>query len=407
MTLLARFERIPASTPLPRSSHSLSIIKGKAYIFGGEIRPRKPVDNDMHVFSLPSSSVTEIDYERIPAKASSDTGDVPASRVGHVAATVQDRIYIFGGRGGADMQPLEENGRLWVFDTKSGQWSYVDPIPGSPHPLARSYHASTATDYPRARVRDLAAPLAQDTLGTIFIHGGCSASGRLADVWAFNVPSRTWFQYPDAPGPDRGGACLTYVYNCLYRFGGFDGKSELGGQLDRLQLSTSTSEDKTGTRKTAMTPLNGVWDVVKPPQGTAAPGNRSVAGLQPVTTGQGRNYLLLFLGEKDPSSAGHAGAGKFWDDVWAFDVHSDRMTAASVYDATKKLIGADTHEDLWSKIKIPESSMTADPITHPGERGWFASAQSNDPGFASVVIWGGINGRNERLGDGWTLKIDA
>ena len=407
MTLLARFQRIPTSTPLPRSSHSLSVIAGKAYVFGGEIRPREPVDNDMHVFSLPSSSVSVTDYERVPVKAGTDTGDLPAARVGHTAATIQDRIYVFGGRGGKDMQPLEENGRLWVFDTKTHQWSYLDPVPGSSYPSARSYHASTATDHPRVEGSNLVESLEQDTFGTVFIHGGCPASGRSADIWAFNVPSRTWSQYPDAPGPARGGPSLTYAYNRLYRYGGFDGKSELGGQIDCLQLSTTTSKDKNGKEKSVVMPLDGIWDVVKFPQGTDAPGNRSVTGLQPVTTGQGRKYLLLFLGERDPSSAGHAGAGKFWDDVWAFQVDSDRMTAASVLDATKNLLGADTQDKMWSKVDIPEDNMTAGTMTHPGERGWFASAQSNGTGFASVVIWGGINGRNERLGDGWTLTVDV
>ena len=41
MPLKASWRRVPSDTLLPRSSHSLSIIKGKAYIFGGEKKPRE------------------------------------------------------------------------------------------------------------------------------------------------------------------------------------------------------------------------------------------------------------------------------------------------------------------------------------------------------------------------------
>jgi hypothetical protein len=46
------------------------------------------------------------------------------------------------------------------------------------------------------------------------------------------------------------------------------------------------------------------------------PGNRSVAGLEVVTVGGGREYLVLMFGEREASGAGHAAAGRFWDDVW-------------------------------------------------------------------------------------------
>ena len=46
MPLKARFSRIQTDVLLPRSSHTLSIAKGQAYIFGGEEGPRKLVEND-------------------------------------------------------------------------------------------------------------------------------------------------------------------------------------------------------------------------------------------------------------------------------------------------------------------------------------------------------------------------
>ncbi len=431
MPLKATWKRIPTNTILPRSSHSLSIVKSKAYIFGGEQQPREPVDNHVHVFTLQSANNDEVDYQVIRAKATSDEGAVPCPRVGHTASVVDDRMYVFGGRGGKAMKPLEENGRVWVFDTRMNQWSYLDPAKGSPYPTARSYHASTSTENPvnifQERTVQDPAPLnaAQeqtindqtvgplgttasgfDDHGTILIHGGCPASGRVSDVWAFDIASRLWSQLPDVPGPARGGPSLTLSQGRLYRFGGFDGEKELGGPIQLLRLRKSTLDDKGGKGELAVAPLNGQWESIEPPVGTPRPGDRSVAGLQPVTTGQGRHYLLLFLGERDPSSSGHEAAGKFWDDVWSFQLPSEGMTAASFKDATRQLFGAKTAEGTWARVDIPEYSMSGN-TEHPGQRGWFASAQAQDLDPGAAVLWGGVLGDNSRAADGWILTVES
>src|SRR4051812_21303798 len=79
--LKAKWHRIDAP-PLPRSSHSLSVVAGRAYIFGGEISPREPVDNDMHIYTIPSGTVSSADYQAIPAKPEFKDGEVPEKRVG-------------------------------------------------------------------------------------------------------------------------------------------------------------------------------------------------------------------------------------------------------------------------------------------------------------------------------------
>ncbi|KAL6718537.1 hypothetical protein ACLMJK_004629 [Lecanora helva] len=435
MPLKARWHRLAADPPLPRSSHSLSLVKGKAYIFGGEEKPREPVDNHVHVLTLPSSGQKDVDYEVIEAQTLGNASDVPPPRVGHTAITVDDHIYVFGGRGGKAMKPLEENGRLWVFDTKLRLWSYLDPTKGSPYPDPRSYHTSTSTEHPVSHVTDSGGPPAGsvasaftkapaqepqdqteapigvsasglDDHGTVFIHGGCTAEGRVADVWAFDIASRTWSRFPDAPGPARGGTCLTLARDRLYRFGGFDGQQELGDSIQFLRLTRSTFDDKGGKGELAVAPLTGQWESVEPPSGTACPGARSVAGLHPVTSGQGRNYLLLFLGERDPSASGHEAAGQFWDDVWSFQLPPEGMTAASFKDATRQLFGAKTAEGTWARCDIPETSMTGN-AEHPGPRGWFASAAGHDLDPGSVVLWGGLKSSNDRAGDGWILTIES
>ena len=43
------------SAPLSRSSHGVSVIGDKLFMFGGEHEARTPVDNDVHVLELTTS----------------------------------------------------------------------------------------------------------------------------------------------------------------------------------------------------------------------------------------------------------------------------------------------------------------------------------------------------------------
>ncbi|KAJ7031700.1 hypothetical protein C8F04DRAFT_1004543 [Mycena alexandri] len=384
-TLKATWERIDVPA-LPRSSHSINVVAGKAYIFGGEISPREPVDNDMHVIVLPSAS-TAADYYNVKAKAASPPnegkqptatsapGDVPAPRVGHATATLGTRIFLFGGRGGPDMQPLQEHGRVWVFDTTTHRWSHLDPCgpaaqPPSPahYPAARSYHAAAGVD------------------GAFLVHGGCLAAGRANDVWAFDVRARVWQALPAAPGKPRGGTSVAVAGSTLWRFGGFNGAAEEGGQLDCLALGGDEASAGDGVLG-----AKGAWKSILADaaadgdEGAGAetvterphwPGPRSVAGMHPVTVG-GRERLVLLLGERDPSTAGHAAAGKFWNDIWVYA----------------------SEEGKWLEVEVETAGG-------PGPRGWFASAPI-DMGAEErgVVLWGGLDGANRRLGDGWILRI--
>lgn len=233
------------------------------------------------------------------------------------------------------------------------------------------------------------------------MHGGCPASGRVSDLWGFDVASRTWSPYPDAPGPARGGASLAYANHRLYRFGGFNGEKQLGGQIDHLDVSAVV--ERSGKTDIPVGTHTGSWETAAAPDEIA----RSVAGLHFITTGQGRNYLLLLLGEKNASANGHEGAGQFWDDVWSFQIQPDSTTAASLKDAARRLVGAKTGEGSWAKVEIPESSKAVGQLAYPSARGWFASAQGGDIGRDSVVIWGGLTSDNERAGDGWILTVDS
>lgn len=58
MSFSATWTKLLSSTRLQRSSQTLSVAEGKAWIFGGELVPREPVDNQLDVIDL-QTSVTE------------------------------------------------------------------------------------------------------------------------------------------------------------------------------------------------------------------------------------------------------------------------------------------------------------------------------------------------------------
>ena len=86
--------------------------------------------------------------------------------------------------------------------------------------------------------------------------------------------------------------------------------------------------------------------------------------------------LITLFGERDPSSLGHAGAGKMLGDVWVFNVKSE----------------------AWTMVRSQGDV--------PAPRGWFAAdvAQGRD-GKNTVVVHGGLTDDNTRLSDMWRLTF--
>ncbi|KAJ5508979.1 hypothetical protein N7527_011122 [Penicillium freii] len=296
----AKWTKVVEAEILQRSSQIVSVIDRQVYIFGGELRPREPRDNDVHTVSLqdPATLSTK------PAPAQS-----PSPRVGTASTILNGKIYLFSGRGGTAMTPIQESGGIWEFDPSANKWSLLAPSNSQPAsiPAARSYHCT-----------------ANDGKDTVFIHAGCPEKGRLSDLWAFSVSQKQWTELAPAPDPPRGGTSIAFAGGRLYRMNGFDGEREQGGRVDVYE------------------PEANVWGSHSfGPDGVSGPSPRSVAALLPVAV-SGRVYLVTLFGERDPSSLGHQGAGKMLGDVWVFDIETK----------------------LWTKIEARGDER-------PDPRGWF------------------------------------
>lgn len=472
---------------LARSSHSLNVIAGSAYVFGGETDSRRPVDNHMHVINLPVSGAPA-DYYSVAAKPSSriqlaeapatipeeagptarsltdvplsppvvqspDKGkapdnEVPAARYGHAAAVIGTRIFVFGGLSTAG-ELLDERGRVWVFETKTQTWTYLDPAADSHVPPARAHFAAVATEKPRdfamqplrrseswrewaegdssdvgipqrpiaGHVGALAADEEDAGYGTLVIHAGVAADGsRLNDLWAFDVRARIWKELPSAPGPARSGTALALSGSRLYRFGGSDGAAELGGQLDVLELGVDLFNDRVSKGEVGVF-ARGEWtslaqfSSLDPAPSAAAAENpwppaRSAAGMHRMVGAGGREYLILLLGERAPAE-GNEAAGAFFDDVWAFQIPAVSYTAASVTDAMFNAMGRRSGEGRWTRVALgPYDDEVEADVAGPGARGFFASSGAEDLEEAGIVILGGVDERNSKIGDGWLFRLD-
>lgn len=254
------------------------------------------------------------------------------------------------------MTAIDEAGGLWEFNPSQDQgWTLIHPstststrsttlTPDMDHyPAARSYHCMTT-----------------DGLDTIYLHAGCAAHGRMADLWAFSLSTRTWRRLASAPGPARGGASIAFTGGKLYRMNGFDGEREQGGRVDVYDPEADS------------------WETHVFGPERQGPEPRSVAALLPVCL-RGRLFLVTLFGERDPSSLGHQVAGKMLGGVWAFDVEAR----------------------TWEEVVLEGEGDGDDGI--PLARGWFGADRL---GERTIVVQGGLAESNERLGDVWRIEFE-
>ncbi|KAK3712928.1 hypothetical protein LTR37_008813 [Vermiconidia calcicola] len=391
------------SVDIPLAHHTVSVIKGRAYLFGGKTSNKDDgsedtlAGNEVHVVILPSSGVESTDYKKVDA-----TADAPSRRYGHSAAVIEDRIYVFGGCG-TDGEPLGESGKVFVFDTVSNSWSHLDPPADSPAPQPRANCAMVASEHPRrsrAKPDEWTLPQdppdpdsesmmpdipATDTYGSLIVQGGQSKGGKHTnDVWTFDISSRTWKELPEPPLPTVASPSLSLRGRRLYTF--------LAGQTSYLDLTASSFNDRGGKGELGLAPL-GPWESWSP----------SSSSPEKPYPGQGRNYLLLVGGDSQ--------AGETLEDIWTLQLNPEGMTAASFKDAARMAISKDTGESQWEEVRYANSEgviiQEGQPDRGIGRRRGFAAAKEVEMDGASIVLWGGIGADERPRGDGLMITIGS
>ncbi|KAF8548867.1 galactose oxidase [Imleria badia] len=363
-----RWSLVSALASNARSSHCAAVTNtARLLLYSGELVPRIPVDSTVHVLDL-DSAVPPRTLEASPAYS-----HAPVPRVG--ASAVHDphtnALYVWGGRGGVNMAPLDRfqagiwKAQLDELDSAAAiTWERLPTVndDSDAAPALRSYHASVLAG------------------GKLYVHAGCPASGRLAELHAYDLATHTWHRLADAPAQPRGGTAIAAISLSpkselvLVRFGGFAG----------IQLPQDTPPPLD-----IYTPSTNTWSTVYPAPDPehGYPGARSVHGLVPFVAGTHANTFeagpvpvaLLYYGERDASSLGHAGAGVFWDDAWLLLASSSALQ--------------------WKKLRV-DGNPTPEP------RGWFAPASYVRDGKTRVVLAGGLLSSNERSGQVWVGDVE-
>lgn len=267
--------------------------------------------------------------------------------LGHGAAGLGAKLHIFGGRlGGPNTfsgKDSGESGDLFIFDADREEWSHWKPG-GNAMPEPRSFHAMCSAEKNAGN-------------GEVFLFGGCGASGRLNDLWSFNPEASEWAclhsgGLSGAPVP-RGGSSLvaTADGSRLALLFGFSGAQQ--GDIAVFDRQ------------------KGQWKVVAHEEQLGdVPSPRSVFAAAVL---QGSNKVIMFGGESVASDLGHAGAGFFTSDLYVLDL--DCME--------------------WKKLEC--EGMV------PAPRGWGAMASLDS---SRVVLFGGLDSGNTRLGDAWELTVE-
>ncbi|KAL8166338.1 hypothetical protein V2J09_007837 [Rumex salicifolius] len=148
------------SPPCPRESHTSTLVgEGKLVIFGGSGEGIGNYLNDLHVLDL-KSMVWSSTNDHLK-------GNAPSPRDSHVAASVGDELFVFGGDSGD-----RYHGEVHRFDMKSMSWMKL-VIEGS-NPGARAGHAVASIGH------------------KVYLIGGVGDKQYYDDTWILDTNACSW-----------------------------------------------------------------------------------------------------------------------------------------------------------------------------------------------------------------------
>jgi N-acetylneuraminic acid mutarotase len=141
-------------TPIGRQQQAMVAVDSEIFLFGGRLSPRVNEENEYFDSNgLWKMSSLSWDWTALDATVQ---GTSPSARFGHAMASVENKIFVFGGD--TSLTGNELSNEMFEFSTQTSQWTIIDTVMGSP-PSPRMYSAMAAVG------------------SVIFVHGGQTASG--------------------------------------------------------------------------------------------------------------------------------------------------------------------------------------------------------------------------------------
>ncbi len=226
-----------------RSRAAAGLVDGRLYVVGGE---NATGDTDVSEVYDPAFDT----WQRLPSR--------PVAARAAAAAGVGDKLYVAGGCSGegAGLTVLD---RVDRFDTVSGEWSAVAPLPAPRCGLALVAHGDrlyalggwdgsqvteTAFVYdPVANrwqaIRSLPAPRAFAAATVlrdlIYLLGGRDAEQQQDEMWVYDPVKDTWAEAPSLP-ESRSSLAAAAEGTSIYVIGG--GEGDQPGLHERFDLTT-------------------------------------------------------------------------------------------------------------------------------------------------------------------------
>jgi hypothetical protein len=204
-----------------------------------------------------------------------------------------------------------------------------------------------------------------------------------AELWTFDIASRTWSQLPSPPttNPSRNSS-IAFDNNRLYIV------SETSTHYLDLTFSDRSSTKISTTGPASMSS----WSTIESPKLPHQPTSDS-SSLLPITTGQGRNYLLHIT----PTT------------LSTLQLASSSTTAASLKDRARDAISKKNATNEWAEVRYytAEGVMVQEGQSGRGIGGrvGFAATKVKEIDGGCFFVWGGtVDGKV--LGNGLIIEVE-
>ncbi|KAL2256446.1 hypothetical protein VTK26DRAFT_1647 [Humicola hyalothermophila] len=252
--------------------------------------------------------------------------------------------------------------------------------------------------------------------GFLVVVGGKGGGGRREDkdmgreAWMYDFHALAWTRLPSVPDTPLAAAHAGGRVYVISGGGSSASSGEGGGTAARARGKVHYL-DMRGSAEERAKPGALVWKTVEfgTDPAVAAPTPRAGGALVPLTAGHGRDYLAYMFGCSEEEEGDEGGAvpkeREFYSDIWTLQLPTRGLNPAAAKDRIRdKLPGMESGEFRWAEAEIvPTEQMTHEGKAHPGPRAWFGA--DSCLGGKGVVIWGGVNPKGEREGDGWILRL--
>jgi hypothetical protein len=167
-----------ASAPAARADHTLVVVGGQTYLFGGRNAQFQAL-GDLYQFDSSQQRFVAV----------SPSGPRPPARFGHEAVAFGGRMYVFFGL--ADGQYKTD---VWAYDPVTNMWEQ-QPSTGSPKPVGRAFFGAAALD------------------SRIVIAGGLHDGADKREVWLYDPATGGWEKLAvPSRAPGHGGIIPVFDY---------------------------------------------------------------------------------------------------------------------------------------------------------------------------------------------------